>query len=112
MFRWLVFLFSITTASICLAQESVANDVRDPTTPLGPAISSSAEGATAWVLNSVLAGAKRKLAVINGKTLREGETIPESNAIKVQRILPQSVILQQGEKTWVLNISPGVIKRN
>lgn len=106
MCKWLIGFF-LTTMCTELMAESV--DVRDPTTPLEyrtDRVGASRE--TEWVLDSVLISAKRKLAIINSETLREGQTLPGSNSIIIQRILPQTVVLQQGEKTWVLKMSPSV----
>lgn len=112
MFKWLINIV-LTSASIgVLAEPAATIDVRDPTTPLGQVTGVGTTAASEWVLDSVLISPKRKLAVINGQTIREGEIIPGSNAIKIQHILPQSVVLQQGEKSWVLTMSPGVVKKH
>lgn len=107
MYKWLITLF---LATLCAElQAEPAADVRDPTTPLEyRADSGGAASETEWVLDSVLISTKRKLAIINGETLREGQALPGGNSIIIQRILPQTVILQQGEKTWVLKMSPSV----
>lgn len=96
-----------------LCQTSMANDqVRDPTTPLGHVTVSTAQAINPWVLSAVLISPGRKLAVINGSTLREGQILPESAGTKVQRILAQTVIVQRGDQTWVLKLSPGVVKKH
>lgn len=113
MSKWLLIpLFA--TASVGLLAESLAdNQVRDPTTPLGHAADFSvARKEPEWMLDSVLIGANRKLAIINGQTFREGQLLPGTGEIKVQRILPQTVVLQQGGKTWVLNMSPSILKKH
>lgn len=89
-----------------------AQDVRDPTAPLGYVGGASATKDNQWILNAVLVSPGRKLAVINGNTLREGQLLPGSNDTKVQRILAQTVVLQQGGQTWVLKLSPSVIKKH
>lgn len=107
MYKWLI-VFSLSTMCAELLAES-AMEVRDPTTPLEyRADRGGGASETEWVLDSVLISTKRKLAIINGETLREGQTLPGSNNIIIQRILPQTVVLQQGEKTWVLKMSPSV----
>ncbi|PUA27052.1 MAG: hypothetical protein B0W54_19675 [Cellvibrio sp. 79] len=107
MYKWLI-VFSLSTMCAGLLAEPLS-DVRDPTTPLEyRADRGGVTSETEWVLDSVLISAKRKLAIINGETLREGQTLPGSNSIIIQRILPQTVVLQQGEKTWVLKMSPSV----
>lgn len=118
MCKWLMLILIATLSGSLLAEPAANNDVRDPTIPLGYVSSLKvAASAPEWVLDSVLISPKRKLAIINGQTLREGQTLPgssttESNAIKIQRILPQTVVLQQGEKTWALRLSPSVVKRH
>ena len=107
MYKWLI-IFFLTIPCAELLAESAA-DVRDPTTPLEyRADRAGTASETEWVLDSVLISAKRKLAIINGETLREGQALPGSNTIIIQRILPQTVVLQQGEKSWVLKMSPSV----
>jgi len=95
------------------ANETNGLDVRDPTTPLGHiAASATANGAQQFYLNSILISPQRKLAIINGSTLREGQTVPGSGNVKVQRISAQAVVLQQADQTWVLRLSPSIIKRH
>lgn len=99
--------------SLDIAAEAGGNgDVRDPTTPLGASISPVVvDFKPTLELNSVLISAQRKLVIINGNNLREGQLVPGSDGIKVQRILPQKVILKQGEKEWAMTLSPRVVKR-
>ncbi|WP_331346066.1 hypothetical protein [Cellvibrio sp. UBA7661] len=104
--------FFILCAALFNTQKLNAQDVRDPTAPLGHVASTNAASGNNWVLDAVLVSPGRKLAVVNGNTLREGQTIPESNGIKVQRILAQTVVLQQGSRTWVLTLSPSVVKKH
>lgn len=102
-------LFSMSA----LADEPRKDDVRDPTQPLGH-IESSTTGseAQAFSLNSILISPKRKLAIINGSTLREGQLVPGSGNVKVQRISAQAVVLQRADETLVLKLSPSITKRN
>lgn len=112
MFKWLTVLLVVVSTAVW-AEPGGNDGVRDPTTPLGHMSGFAGnQGEATLVLDSVLIGTKRKLAIINGETLREGQVLPGSNGIKVQRILPQTVVLQQGEKTWVLSMSPGVMKKH
>ncbi len=92
--------------------ESSVRDVRDPTTPLGYSPMGTQAGEKQFALNSILVSERRKLATINGKALREGEIIPGSAGVKVQRIFRQAVVLQQADKTWVLRLSPSILTRH
>ena len=111
MFKWTLCLLLLSNALHSFAQSTDA-EVRDPTTPLGlianPTPTNSEHH---YELDSVLISAQRKLVVINGNSLREGQVIPGSGGVKVQRISPQKVVLQQGPKSWALNLSPTVVNR-
>lgn len=113
MYRILTTIFFVLLpGGSLLANETNAPDVRDPTTPLGHVVSNATKnGAQHFALNSVLISPQRKLAIINGSTLREGQTVPGSGNVKVQRILAQAVVLQQADQTWVLRLSPSIVKR-
>ena len=101
----------VLCSALLVASAVSANELRDPTKPLG-LVASNKKAVTQWVLNSVLISPQRKLAVINGHTLREGQILPGSSDIKVQRILANTVVLQQAANTWALTLSPSVVKKH
>lgn len=94
------------------ANESNPSAVRDPTAPLGFSASGAAAENDQFVLNSILISPRRKLAIINGVTLRESEMVPGAADVKVQKIMTQAVVLQQADQTWVLRLSPSILKRH
>lgn len=99
--------------SVCLwAQESDFSDVRDPTAPLGHISGGAVNSEQQFTLNSILVSPQRKVAIINGSVLREGQVVPGSDDVKVQKISSQTVVLQQTNKTWVLKLLPDVVRRN
>ncbi len=111
MFKRMFFLLAMSGALNSFAQET-EGEVRDPTTPLGRSATPLATNpGQDYELDSVLISAQRKLAIINGNSVREGQVIPGSGGVKLQRIAPQKVVLQQGAKTWALNLSPTVVNR-
>lgn len=111
MCKWYACLLLVVTSSYVVAQAN-SDEFRDPTTPLGFSGPASGDGKRQeLVLDSVLYSAQRKLAIINGNSVREGQQIPASGGVKVQRILPQKVLLQQGDKTWSISLSPTVVNR-
>lgn len=106
-----VLLFSVSVGAWADAISKV--DVRDPTRPLGHiAISATGSDTQTFSLNSILISPQRKLAIINGATLREGQLVPGSGNVKVQRISAQAVVLQRADQTWVLRLSPSILKRH
>lgn len=111
---WLVainIIFLAVSGQLAAADESV---VRDPTTPLGAALyaGNAGVGVSTYELHSVLISPQRKLAIINGKTLREGQVIPGSAGVQVKRILAQGVVLQQDDKRWELTLAPTTIRKH
>lgn len=114
-------LFSVLLLLACTAAVHAEDNVvaaapgetlRDPTKPLGHRVAPQGQHNSAYNLNSVLISAQRKQAVINGVTLREGQVIPDSGGVIVKRISPQTVVVQQGAKTWALRLAPSVVIRH
>lgn len=113
MYKIIASIICLLASGSLLANENTVPDVRDPTTPLGHvATSATTRGAQQFALNSILISPQRKLAIINGSTLREGQTVPGTGNVKVQRISAQAVVLQQADQTWVLRLSPSIMKRH
>lgn len=100
-------------ASAAQTASSADSELRDPTTPLGLRASARSTVANqALILSSVFISPQRKVAIINGVSLREGQLVPGTNGVKVQRISPQTVVVQQASKTWALRLSPTVVTRH
>lgn len=112
MSKWL----TLALLGCCISATTWANtddDVRDPTAPLGYIAATGGEPQQYKLeLNSVLISSQRRLAIINGNNVREGQVVPGTNGIKVQRILPQRVVLQQSGKAWTITMSPDVVKKH
>jgi len=107
-----IFIFLTLLASHCIAAEKIA----DPTMPANykQAISNNSSqqelSATPyeWVLNSTLISPEYKLAIINGKHLKVGETI---NGAIVKRISYQQVILSYQKKDITLSLQQSFISQ-
>lgn len=85
---------------------------RDPTEPLDYHKPVAKPAAVKLHLSSVLISDQRKLAIINGHSLREGQIIPQSNGVKLMRIDSQGVVVADGGRQKVLRLAPSVIKRH
>lgn len=113
MCKALIRVFSVLLLSAAVMVEANTPDVRDPTTPLGHLTNNAiSSGAQQFALNSILISPQRKLAIINGSTLREGQTVPGSANVTVLRISAQEVVLQLANQTQVLRLSPSIVKRH
>ena len=87
----------------------------DPTRPLGAvSISTNSalggDAAPGVTLNSILMANDRKIAIINGQTVRENQTLKSSGAI-VRKIEADSVTLQQGDRVWRLTLDKVAIRK-
>lgn len=112
MFKTIISSLCLLVSAFLWAQESDFSAVRDPTAPLNYISSSTVNAEQQLILNSILISPQRKVAIINGSALREGQIVPGSNGVKIQKISTQSVVLQQTTKTWVLKLLPDVVRRN
>jgi len=107
-----IFIFLTLLTSQCLAADQIA----DPTMPANykQAISNNSSQQTLstipyeWVLNSTLISPEYKLAIINGKHLKVGETI---NGAIVKRISYQQVILNYQKKDITLSLQRSFISQ-
>ncbi len=71
-------------------------DLRDPTRPITYSIVEGEEINRGMKLHSVLISSQRKVAVINGKTVKENEWVGDA---KIIRISPGLVVIEhQGER--------------
>lgn len=92
---WILLLSFITPAAAELA---------DPTAPTNPALffgRDSDRASRGWELNSVLIGAHRRVAMINGVAVGEGDRI---GAARVLRIRPGEVELESDQRRIVLRL--------
>jgi MSHA biogenesis protein MshK len=111
-YKILFAVFCMTLGVAVCANESAHAEVRDPTAPLGHRAIHVADSNPQFDLSSVLISPTRKLATINGSALREGQIVPGSANVKVQKISKQAVVLQQADQTWVLRLSPSILKKH
>jgi hypothetical protein len=97
-------------AEAAVAEAAVADSgvLADPTRPLatraGPAAAVAAAGNERPLLSSVLIGERRRLAVIDGRTMQEGET---HDGVEVRRIRPRAVVVSVNGAPPVVLELPG-----
>jgi MSHA biogenesis protein MshK len=108
---------TVASLAICWPCEVLARDLPDPTRPsgsLGQApggagkLPGAAEDAAALQLQSVIVSPERKVAIINGKTVRLGEKIGDA---VVAKITEGEVVLRTGKDLQTLKLFPGLEKR-
>ena len=85
--------------SLFLVPISIA--LTDPTTPLD---FERKKSESTYILQTILIGEKRKLAVINGQRLQEQEIIISSGGVKVISISHHRVELEKNGNRWTLNL--------
>jgi MSHA biogenesis protein MshK len=96
----------------CLPLLVLAQGLPDPTRP--PASLSVVESASAVAstsgpeLQSILISPTRRIAIINGQHLRQGDKFGEA---RVVRISESEVILRNGSESQVLKLFPEIEKR-
>lgn len=99
-----IFIFVIAAG---VSASASAEQLRDPTRPLGYTAGENAEAPLQ--LNSILIGENRRTAVINGQRAGEKERIGD---IHVLRILPNRVTVQRNGKEYELKLHNPLKRQN
>lgn len=98
----------LISALMTLVCSHVLAEVRDPTTPLSYVPSVRATSVEpAFVVQSILVSSLRKVAVINGHAIVEGQRIPDTSVTLV-KIHAHAVTLSDGKRAWNLALLPNV----
>jgi MSHA biogenesis protein MshK len=86
--------------------------MRDPTMPIGKSVSVNSNNSAVVVLqlNSILISQQRRLAVINGQSLRQGDDI-KGTGFRVTAIDAHSVRVQSNQTTRVLSLVNTKVKK-
>lgn len=90
---------AFSSALVTAADNDVESEdtvLRDPTRPLGFVANTGAEGDKSWHLNSVLISNSRKVAVINGQSVKERGWINGAQVTQIQS--GKVTLLVDGEK--------------
>jgi MSHA biogenesis protein MshK len=107
-------VFTVLVIIGIFAEERLYASTADPTRPLGnhAAQGSGASNteAESIIVSSILIRSDRKLAVINGKTLKEKETIPGVGA-QVKKIDADSVTLQRNNRIWRVSLNKTAVRQ-
>lgn len=85
--------------------------LQDPTRPTDPALyfgGSRQASTSVWTLQSVLSSPERRIAIINGTRLREGDRIGNARVVSIK---PSHVVLNTGKRTLTLQLLPQTIRK-
>ncbi len=88
-----------------------AQALQDPTRPTDPAayFGSNRHTVTAtWALQSILSSENRRIAIINGIRVREGDRIGTARVVSIR---PSQVVLNTGGRTLTLQLWPKSIRK-
>ena len=94
---------------VSLAPAGNLHALHDPTRPTDPAsyFGSKKKQPGGWSLQSILSSPERRIAVINGTRVREGDRI---GSARVVRINDSHVLLNTGGRTLTLRLLPESLK--
>lgn len=83
----------------------------DPTRPAGAAYAPAARAQTArhgWRLDSTLVAPDRRVAVINGRHVSEGESVDGARVIEIR---PLNVLIQAPGRRMTLQLLPDIVQQ-
>jgi len=90
--------------------QTTASTLADPTRPGNAALFSASRGHAAadnaWILNSTLVGADRRVAVINGRHVSEGESIDNAKVLRIRKL---DVLILSAGKRITLKLLPDIV---
>lgn len=107
-FNLLLILCSLLTAlSLC------ASVLIDPTRPTTRHKTTTSDNVGAvvrsWKLESTLVAPDRRVAVINGKLVSEGESVDGARVIEIRKL---DVLVQTPTRRMTLQLLPDIVKKN
>ena len=85
--------------------------LQDPTRPTDPAVYFGSDRNTVtatWTLQSILSSPDRRIAIINGTRVQEGDRIGTAQVVSIR---PSQVVLNTGGRTLTLQLWPASIRR-
>ena len=110
MFKRLSIILFLCVYSMCACAQDA---VTDPTKPLGftgvPGGVAAANAEQSIQLTSILIAEDRKIAIINGQSLRENQIVKGVGA-SVKKIEADAVMLQQNGKVWRVALNTAIRK--
>lgn len=95
---------------IGLAAACNSHALTDPTQPTDPTLffgKGKTQPGGGWSLQSILSSPQRRIAVINGARVREGDRIGSARVVKIR---DSHVLLNTGGRTLTLRLLPDSIK--
>ena len=97
-------------AALALTQLAGATALMDPTRPYATGWHDSRPGQTSgsWVLHSTLVSPSRRVAVINGIHVTEGESVGNATILKIRKL---HVLLQTPDKRITLQLLPDIVRK-
>lgn len=86
--------------------------LNDPTQPTDPAAyfgTATSRENSSWSLQSILSSPQRRIAVINGTRVREGDRIGTAQVIRIHN---SGVVLDTSGRRLILHLFPGAIEES
>lgn len=96
---------------LLLALPTTGGVLIDPTRPVSQGRSMPVRPATVqsgWTLNSTLVAPTRRVAVINGKRVSEGESVDGARVIEIRKL---DVLIQTTGKRITLQLLPDIVRK-
>jgi MSHA biogenesis protein MshK len=97
----------LTGLLLVLLLAGKAAALKDPTRPIDPALYFGSGNIGGWALQSILFSNNRRIAIINGTRVQEGDRIGSARVIHIQDSL---VVLETGNRTLKLRLRPHTLK--
>jgi len=107
------FFLSSILCALLAASSLCAGELIDPTRPITKKNKTTATKPVnavhrSWTLESTLVAQDRRVAVINGKLVSEGDTVDGARVIKIRKL---DVLVQTSSRRMTLQLLPDIFKK-
>ncbi len=102
----LIFCVSILSVNVSVfSDENRSSRLKDPTQPLG--YNASVKRKPSLKLQAIFLGANRKEAIVNGQSVKEGDTVLGKRIVKIKQ---KEIVVENSSGRFTLVLRPSIFK--
>lgn len=105
LFRLILCVSILSVSASVFGNEKIAARLKDPTQPLG--YKASAKRKPSLKLQAIFLGGNRKEAIVNGQSVKEGDTVFGKRIVKIKQ---KEIVVENSSGRFTLVLRPSIFK--
>ncbi len=105
LFRLILCVSILSVNASVFGKENSTGSLKDPTQPIG--YSASAKRKPSLKLQAIFWGANRKEAIVNGQSVKEGDTVLGKRIVKIKQ---KEIVVENSSGRFTLVLRPSIFK--